>query len=116
MVLDDAVVDDGQAATAVDMGMRIPVRRDAVGRPSRVSDAYRPADGRLLKVCLEPGDLSLRLANAQSPAIDDGQPCRIVTSVFQALQAWHKHLDRASLADVSDNAAHGDITSLRRRG
>ena len=44
IVLDDAVVDDDDAAGAVTVRMRVLLRRPAVRRPSRVADAVRAVD------------------------------------------------------------------------
>ena len=43
-VLDDAVVDDGDAAGRVDVRMGVAVARLAVGRPARVGDAGRAGE------------------------------------------------------------------------
>ena len=44
VVLDDAVVDDDDAAGAVAVRMRVLLGRPSVGRPARVADAVEPVD------------------------------------------------------------------------
>jgi hypothetical protein len=57
VVLDDAVVDDGDAADAVRVG--VDLGRAAVGRPARVADAAVAGDRRGAELVGERGDLAL---------------------------------------------------------
>ncbi len=75
VVLDDAVVDDDDAAVAADVRMGVAVGRGAVGGPARVADADA-AGGRLLRqVVGQVGDAAGLLADVQVRA-RSGSPRR----------------------------------------
>src|SRR5207249_8196300 len=65
VVLDDPVVDDGESRLAIDVRMRVGVRRPSVGCPPRMTNtegAFRPVGG---DQCLEIRDFSGRLSNVE---------------------------------------------------
>ena len=64
MILDDAVVYDGEAPGRVGVRVRVLVGRAAVRRPARVADAYAARDGLLMQHALERVQPPRRLAHA----------------------------------------------------
>src|SRR6202035_2880826 len=114
IVLDDAVVNDVNAPSAVLVRMRVLERRTAVGRPARMSDADR-AGGRPLGFDLagEVSDLVGVLDGRDVPgSIDDRDPGRVVAPILETAKAVEQHGRRGAGAGVADDAAHG--TSLER--
>jgi len=106
VVLDDAVVDDGDLAAGVQVRVRVELRDAAVSRPARVRDADRPALRRRRPVALQPGDHADALANVERPILDQRNPGRIVAAIFEALQAVDQETARRFDADATDDAAH----------
>jgi hypothetical protein len=41
---------------------------------------------------------------------EDCDSCRVISSIFQSLQALNEHRSRFSITDVTDNAAHGQTS------
>ena len=107
-VLDDAVVHHRDLFGRVDLRMRIGLARLTVGGPPGVRDA---GARRVASVGhgAQVRDTSQRLRTRQRVAVDDGQACRVVTAVFQALQTLEQGGDRRrriSGPDDGDDAAH----------
>ena len=67
IVLDDAVVDDDDAAGAVAMRVRVLLGRPAVGRPARVADAVVPVERRRRDHFLEARELAGAAAQLDRP-------------------------------------------------
>ena len=111
VVLDNAVVDDGQAVVAIDVRMRVHFAGTAMRRPARVRNpqrAGRRADLRELR--LEVRDLAEGLADLQAVAVDRRHARGIVSAVLEPLEGGHEHVDGCARADVSDYAAHTGFT------
>ncbi len=106
VVLDDAVMDDGDPPRAVQVGMGVPIRGHPVGGPAGVGDPQGPVDRGVREVGFQLGDLALGLPDAQTPPVHHGQPRGVVAPVLQPLQAREEDLGRAVGADVADDAAH----------
>jgi hypothetical protein len=105
-VLDDAVVDQGDAAGAVAVRMGVGVGGSAVRRPARVPDPRRAGDVVERKLLLE--DLELPgLPHDVDAAVDDGDTGRVVPAVLEPRQPVHQDGKRLLAADVTDDAAHG---------
>ena len=110
-VLDDPVVDDGDAAVAAHVRVRVGGGGAPVGGPAGVADA---AGGALL-IALEFGGEAGDLAHA-ADHVEAGLPVgagdlerharRVVASVLHARQALDEDLLRLVLAGESDDAAH----------
>jgi hypothetical protein len=106
VVLDDAVVDDDDAARAVAVGVGVLLGRPAVRRPARVADAVLAVERVGGEDLLEPRELARRPPQLHRARADDGQPGRVVAAVLQTAQAvdeqWHDGLG----PDVADDPAH----------
>jgi hypothetical protein len=106
VVLDDAVVNDGNAV-ARDVGMRVAFRGHAVRRPAGVRDAEMAIDRRLVERVLEHPDLADGAQPAHlAAAVQDGDAGRVVTAVFQAAQALDQDGNDVSISDRADDSAH----------
>ena len=115
-VLDDPVVDDGDLAGAVLVGMGVQVVRSPVGRPARMGQADRRVWRPIGDGGLEVGQLAGALLDEQvARVVDQGDPGRIVAAVLQAPEPLDQ--DRARLAGtrIADDAAHGVMPSARAR-
>ncbi len=109
-ILDDAVVDDGDAVGRVRMG--VDLVRTAVGRPAGVADADGARERLLGKPDLEVAELTLGAAAGKAAGLERRYARRIVAAVFQALQSIdHARRDRR-LTEDSDDSAHEANPSL----
>jgi hypothetical protein len=113
MILDDAVVDDGQASRTVGVRMRVPVRGYPVGGPARVSDSYRPGDRHLVQVLFQPDNLALSLSDDQTISVNYGEAGRVIAAVFKAFQARDQDLGDITGTDVADYSTHGSLLIKR---
>jgi hypothetical protein len=57
------------------------------------------------------GELALATVLAESALLEIYQPGRVISSIFQTLQAFQQDRDNQAVADISDNSAH--IISIR---
>jgi hypothetical protein len=114
VVLDDAIVDQGNArfvvAQAREVRMGVVGGGHAMGGPAGVGDA-----GEALQLVLR--DLfgqfghALRAARAAQVAVGvDGDAAGIVAAVFQALQAFDQDRGDVALGDGANNAAHRECS------
>ena len=114
VVLDDAVVDDDDAAAADrDAGARSPrwagrAWPSACGRCRRRRRAARRADA--LRGC---ASLPALRRTSMPPSRDDGDAGRVVAAILEPPEPVEEDGDDLLGADVADDAAHGLI--LRRR-
>ena len=87
IVLDDAVVDDGDEAVAAEVGMGVAVVGGAVGGPAGVADADAAGGGLVAEMAnqvLNPAGL---LAEVQARAGQGRQAGAVVAAVLQPAQA-----------------------------
>ena len=113
VVLDDAVVDDGDAAIAAEVRMGVAVGGRAVGGPARVADADAAGRRLLLQMSGQFGDAAGPLADVQMRAGQRGHAGAVVAAIFQPPQALDKDRFRLSIAHVTDDAAHKAIPLFR---
>ncbi len=121
MVLDDAVVDQGQSGRAVHVGMGVALGRTAVGGPPGVADAGGRADGSGLgpldQVIERPGAVG-RPGPPQPvgrAGTDQGDAGRVVAAVLEPAEALQQHLQHVDRLGAvagggpgnADDAAHG---------
>ena len=106
VVLDDAVVDDGDLV-AGDVGMGVFVGRAAVGGPAGVGDAGAAGDGRLLQGFGQLGHLA-RAADPMELAVvaEHGDAGGVVASVLQAPQAFQEDFHYVAFGDRAYDSTH----------
>ena len=113
-VLEDAVVDDRDAALGVDVGVGVDVARRPVGGPARVGDADRPVDA-LGQAGGHVAHTTLGLVHAQRAVLDHGHAGRVIAAVLEPLQPLHQDRHAVAPADVSDDPAHACSSVFSRR-
>src|SRR5690348_1697030 len=86
-VLDDAVMDQGDLAVAIAVGMRIARRRGAVRGPARMCDAARAGDRRAVELGAQCRNPSRELVDHHTRAVLDGDPGGVVAAVLEPMQA-----------------------------
>ena len=116
VILDDAVVHD-RDAVARDVRVGVALVRHAVGRPARMCDsevAGRGVGGERLGELRDLADCPQ--ARDLCPAVQHGDPGRVIAAVFEALQALDQDRDDVPVSDRSDDAAHGPDILFHRPG
>ena len=112
VVLDDAVVHDGEAV-ARDVRMRVALARHAMRGPAGVRDADLAGGGAVGERLLQHAHLADGAQARQVPgAVQHGDAGRVVAAVFQPPQALHQHRHDIALRDRSDDSAHGFLPRL----
>src|SRR6516165_711911 len=111
VILDDAVVDHGDAAAAIEMRMRVAVARTSVRSPARVPDARGALERALLERFFEIAELADALCADDGACVDERNAGRIVAAILKTVQAVHEHADDVTRSDVTDDAAHGKSSS-----
>ena len=105
VVLDDAVVADGDPAAAVPMGVGVGVGDTAVGGPAGVTDA--PVTRNILRDNIFQGlYLAGFLPDIEGRLETDTDSRRIVPPVFKSLESGQQHVRRCPGSAVSDNSTH----------
>ena len=109
-VLDDAVVDDGDATVAAGVGMGVNDGRLAVGRPTGVADTAG-------SIAVDVGKLALQ-ARDLAHAANDVEVCRsalaylerdargVIAAIFHTLKARDQDVLCNIRAGIADNSAH----------
>ena len=109
-VLDDAVVDDGDARAGVRMG--VGFARLAVRRPAGVADADRPLERRRIELGFEVLELAFGAQPGQPTAFKRRHPGRVVAAVFEPLEGG-KNVPRHRLASQNaNNSAHRPVSDF----
>ena len=102
VILDDAVMDDGDIAR--DMRVGVLFARHAVCRPARVGDA---SDGRYAgRRRFEFGDTTGRADALDGAVADDGQAGRVITPIFELLQAFDQYGNNVVAGGGCDDSTH----------
>ena len=112
VVLDDAVVDDDDAAGAVAVGMGVLLGRAAVRGPARVADAVLAVERVGLDGVLEAGELPGAPAQVDGALPHHRDAGRVVAAVLEPAQAVDEDRDDRLGPDVADDAAHEDLSSV----
>src|SRR5205814_4989732 len=112
-ILDDAVVDQGHRSD--DVRVRIPDRRRAVGRPARVRNAGGAVQGMVGELAREIVELALGAPPLELTPFDRADAGRVITAIFEPLEAIEQPLRDIGLPDNSDNPAHACCNSFERR-
>src|SRR5690606_22483564 len=113
VVLDDAVVDHGQAPVLGEVRVRVDVVRPAVGGPAGVAQADAPGRQALRHRVLEDlqlaGALDRREATARGTGVERDEASRVVPSVLEAAEPVEDHVGGLPGPDVADDSAHGNV-------
>ena len=107
IILNNAVVDEGDAPAPARVGMGVCIGRRAVGRPAGMTytDAsLRAAD--FVELLLKVAYSALRLDSGYLPVSAYGNARRIVTSVLQLLQTVNQYRRRTVISNVTNNSTH----------
>jgi hypothetical protein len=103
-VLDDAVVNDGDAMT--EMWMGVAFRRRPMGGPPGVADADLAGQRFFAELAIKIGELAFGPAAIEMPVMYGGDTGRIISAVFQPLERIHQQRSHLALANYPDYAAH----------
>ena len=113
VVLDDAVVNDHDAAGAVAMRVRVLFGGPAVRGPAGVAEAVeRRSSGVVGNDVLEIGELAGAAPQSMRRAVDDRHARGVVAAIFEPPQSLDEDGDDGLVADVSDDAAHRMMLSV----
>ncbi len=107
VILNDSIVDDDEITVHADVRVRIAFRGCAMRRPARVTDPDLPCDRTAAHPIAQIGQLAHIAPDGDLPVFKHGQPCRVVTAIFQALQTIQNNGCRIPKADITHNATHG---------
>jgi len=109
MILDDPVMDDGDAV-AGHVRMRVSRCRHAVGGPSGMGDSHMAVDGVSGERGLERVHFAHRAHSSQSsPGRQHRKSGGVVAAVFETAQALHQDGDSIALRDHTDYSAHVEL-------
>ena len=112
-VLDDPVVDHGDLAGAVDVGMGVQVIRAAVGRPARVGEADAGVRRPVLHRRGEVGELAHLLLDEKVAGLgDERDPGRVVATVLEPAKTLEEDRPRGPRTRVPDDSAHATAARL----
>ena len=104
VVFDDAVMDHGDGAHQVGMG--VGLGGAAVGGPAGVADAHLARQGLLAQQLFQLDQFAQAAADGQAVIADHRHPRRIIAPVFQPFQAVQDDGHGLLGPQISDNAAH----------
>ena len=106
VVLDDPVVDDGDLAGAVHVRVGVDRVRHAVRGPAGVPDAQRIDAPRGLQNLFQGRDSAAGLLDADAALAQQRDAGRVVTPVFQPLEALDENRLSGLLPQIGNYAAH----------
>ena len=109
VVLDNAVVDNGNLAVEAGVRVCILFGRCTVGGPAGVGDADIAFNRVVLELLFEGADLARCADRFDLAAVDKGDARAIVATVFEFLESADQDGERFVLADVADYSAHSKI-------
>ena len=109
VILHDAVMHQRHPAAAIGMGMGVVVGGSAVGGPAGMPQSQRTPGRSAVDRRRQPADLAHGLAQVEcARVVNHGDTGAVVTAVLQPFQALVDNGPGLILANVSNNAAHGD--------
>ena len=111
IVLDDAVVDDGDGAVAAEVRVGVAVGGAAVRGPARVADAEAAGGGMRGEVLGQFGEPAGLLAQVQFVARAGDDAGAVVAAIFQPPQPFEQDRRRLALPRVPDDPAHASAPS-----
>src|SRR5690606_18811701 len=104
VILDDAVVDDGNRADLMGMGVRFA--RGAMGRPAGVADAAPAADRLAHEQVRERDELAHRAPAVEPAVVDGGDPGAVIAAILEPLETLEDQRRRLVIAEDSHDATH----------
>jgi hypothetical protein len=104
IILDDAVMHDGNQIGCVRMG--IILGRPPVRCPARMTDADRATERFTIETIFERTELSFRTPAAEHAFLKRGDTGRVVAAIFEALKRVDQLARNRSVSENSDDAAH----------
>jgi hypothetical protein len=104
VVLDDAVVDDGDGPRGVGVG--VDLARAAVGGPAGVADAGGAGEGALVEGLAEARELAQGANDFNALTIVNGETRRVVAAVLKPAEAVDDDRRRALRTHITDDPAH----------
>ncbi len=106
-ILDDAIVDDGDFAALVEVGMAIVVGGRSVCGPAGMAEAENTFDGMGWKQLGEAFvDLAFFLPDVDFAVLEDSEPGTVIAAIFESTEAFDENRGRLFLSDVTNDAAH----------
>ena len=111
IILDDAVVDQGDGPGGVEMGMGVFLGGQPVGGPAGVAHA-RGGQVDVLggELGFQIAELALGLDGNEVLALQKGHASGVVAPVFQAFETFDDDRDGRPVSAISDNAAHNRLS------
>ena len=107
IILDDAVVDDGQIAGAGIVGMGVACRRFAMRGPARVGDADAAGDVLVAAIFRQVVHLALGLVHIEFAAVaNHGHTGTVIAAIFKSFQSFNQNGIGTLGADISYDSAH----------
>jgi hypothetical protein len=105
VILDDAVVDDGEVFGRMRMGVGLV--RCAMRRPAGVRDPNFTRCGLPLQLFDQIGKLAFGAAADQVSIVDGADAGAVIAAIFHPLEAVDKPIRDRAVADDTDDSAHG---------
>jgi hypothetical protein len=106
VILEDPVVDHGDASFAVAMGVSIRLRGTAVGRPTGMPEPAGTPERRILDQLLQVGDLAYASATLERRLALHHDARRIVAAILETLETPEQNGNRIATTDVTNDSAH----------
>jgi len=119
IILDNAVVNHDEAASAIAMGVRVFLRGASMRGPAGVANAEGSIERVLTENLFEVNELTGRAAELKSVArrAANGDARRVVSAIFESPQPLDDDRNYLFRSHVTDNSAHISILrdGVRRR-
>ena len=115
IVLDDAVVHDGDTSGRVRVRMGIGLGGGAMRGPAGMPDAHVRLQGLLEHLALQIDDLADPATELETAVERNGETRGVIAAVLQALETVHHHDLGEVVPDVADDAAH-DLARISSSG
>src|SRR5580700_7704569 len=113
-VLDDAVVDHGEAAAGGAVGVGVAVVGLPMRRPAGVAHSGVGVEVFADEAVFKFGDLSFLLVYAEV-SVEKGDAGAVITAVFEAFEAFQDDWISFSGSDISDDATHRKFNYANER-
>ena len=109
VILDHAVVHDGQLAAGVGVRMRVGLGRLAVRGPAGVADAERAVQRMLAQRAFELLDAPDALDDLQALAVEHGDAAGVIAAILQAAQSLQQQRLRLLVPQIRDDSTHSSF-------